>query len=56
MIYTYLPQQIIKKPVREMDFEEFFSYYAKAEYARSLRIEEIEIGIVKGISDIFGGE
>lgn len=36
-----------------MEMDEFLYYYAMAEYARELRIQDIEHGVNKGIQDSF---
>lgn len=56
MIYSYLPIQCLNKPVDEMEFDEFFRFYAMAEYARELRIQDIELGVNKGIVASFPEE
>lgn len=49
MIYTYLPSQMIEKPVEELTLEEFFRLYGLAESARDLKIADIEYGVAKAI-------
>lgn len=39
-IYRYVPAALLKKPVEDMDMEEFLGYLAKARY-----LEEVECNI-----------
>lgn len=53
VIYTYLPRELLPENFEDLTFEEFFSLYAQADCAREMRIEDIEVGVAKGIADNF---
>lgn len=44
----YLPEKLIPENMNDMPFEDFLKLFAKAEIARDLRIEDIEVGVNKG--------
>lgn len=56
VIYTYLPRELLPESFEDLTFEEFFELYAQADCAREMRIEDIEVGVAKGIADNFDEE
>lgn len=56
VIYAYLPSELLPEDFENLSFDEFFELYAHADCAREMRIEDIETGVAKGLSDYFGGE
>lgn len=48
----YLPESMIDKNVDEMDMEEFLGMVAMADYARKMRTDDLETGVLKAISRI----
>lgn len=56
VIYNYLPKELLPKNFEDVSFEDFFSLYAQADCAREMKIEDIEVGVAKGIADNFDSE
>ena len=56
VIYSYLPRELLPENFEDLTFEEFYGLYAQADCAREMRIEDIEVGVAKGIADSLGDE
>lgn len=56
VIYAYLPPGLLPRNFEDLTFEEFFDLYACADCVREMKIEDIETGVAKGITDIFADE
>lgn len=44
------------KSIDDTSLDEFFRLYALAEYARELKLKDIEVGVANGISTAWGGD
>lgn len=51
----YLPEAMLDKNVDEMDMEEFLGMVAMADYARKMRTDDLEAGVLKALGRIMTG-
>lgn len=55
LIHMYLPEAMLDKNVDEMDMEEFLGMVAMADYARKMRTDDLEAGVLKALGRIMTG-
>lgn len=52
LIRMYLPESIADKNIEEMDMDEFLRLVAMADYARRMRIADLETGLQNALGKI----
>lgn len=54
LIATYLPGELSRREIGEMEVDEFIHCCSKAIYARSMRRDDIKHAVLEAVNELFG--